>query len=270
MSELAKSLRHTGSSRKMGRIVSSRHLPAALIVALFVFWEVAEQLFHIPEYLLPAPSTILRTLVVEWELFLKHLLPTALEAVVGFVLGNGVAILLAILFIYVRSLEQAIMPLAITLRSIPLVALAPLLVLLLGSGYAPRIVIVAIISFFPTLVNMALGLASVDSSALELFRSLFASEWQVFTKLRVPNSLPYLFASLKVAATSSVLGAIIAEWIGSNQGLGYLIITSTYKFEAAELYATMVLSSLMAIVFYVLTDLVERVVVDWNTSPTGL
>lgn len=256
------------TSKAKMRSRNNRLIPFAIIFGVLLFWEAASRVFQIPEYLLPSPSVILETLVVRRAMFLHHMVPTALEAVAGFILGNGIAVLLAIIFIYVESLERAFMPMAITLRSIPLVALAPLLVLLMGNGYEPRIVIVAIISFFPTLVNTTLGLSSVDASALEMFHSLSASEWQIFTKLRVPSSLPYIFASLKVAATSAVLGAIIAEWIGSNEGLGYLIITSTYKFEAAELYATMVLSSVSAIAFYLITDLAENLIVDWNTPST--
>lgn len=251
-----------GGLRSMGR----RSIPLVIILGLILLWEVASRAFQIPEYLLPSPSVILETLVTRRGMFIHHLIPTVLESVAGFILGNGIAILLAIVFLYVEWLERALMPLAITLRSIPLVALAPLLVLLMGNGYEPRIVIVAIIAFFPTLVNMVVGLSSVDESTLELFHSLSATEWQIFTKVRIPSSLPYLFAALKVAATSAVLGAIIAEWIGSNEGLGYLIIVSTYQFRAAELYATMVLSSVAAIVFYLINELAERLLVDWTPS----
>lgn len=252
-----------GLGHSIRRALGERVSSVLIILGLIVAWELLEIIFQIPQYLVPAPSTILKTIVSNWNLFLSHLVPTVLEAIGGFLIGNAAAIALAIATVYIKPLERAIMPVAITLRSIPLVALAPLLILLMGSGYESRLVIVAIISFFPTLVNMALGLTAVDSSALELFRSLSATEWQIFSKLRVPSSLPYLFAALKIAATSSVLGAIIAEWIGSNRGLGYLIITSTYRFEAADLYATMVLSSLTAILFFAGINLLEKLMVDW-------
>jgi hypothetical protein len=139
-----------------------------------------------------------------------------------------------------------------------------ILVLLFGNGYAPKIIIAALISFFPTLVNMVRGLESVEPNAVELMRVLSASPAQVFWKLRVPSSLPFLFAALKIAATSCVIGAIVSEWIGADTGLGYLITVSTFEFRTGLLYAAMVVGSAMALALFGAVILVERLVVRWK------
>src|SRR5258708_1086503 len=153
-----------------------------------------------------------------------NLLPTAIEAVSGFLLGNLTAILIATVFVHKKTMEEAFFPIVVIVNTIPVVAKAPILVLLLGNGMEPKIAIAALICFFPTLVNMVRGLESVNPQAMELMRVLSASKTEVFFKLRLYNSLPYLFSALKISASTSVIGAIVGEWIGSNTPIGALII----------------------------------------------
>jgi NitT/TauT family transport system permease protein len=245
-------------------------LAAIFVFGLFLIWEIAVRKFAVPVYILPAPSEVLRIIVEKRTMFATESVPTLIETVAGFAIGNGFAILLAVVLIYLPAVEGAVMSLAITLRSIPLVALAPLLVLLLGDGYMPRVVVVAIICFFPTLVNMHLGLTGVDLSASELFDSLSATALQRLFKLQFPSALPALFAALKVAASSAVLGAIIAEWVNSNQGLGFVVIQSTYQSQARELYGAIFICSLMSIAFYMLVAVIEKSVVTWHARLDAL
>lgn len=149
-------------------------------------------------------------------------------------------------------------------QTVPLVAIAPVLILILGNGYSPKIVIAALISFFPTLVNMTRGLNAVDPQMLELFRVLSASSREVFWKVRVYSSLPFLFTALKIAATTSVIGAVVAEWVGASKGLGALIIEATFNFNTPLLYATMVVVSTLALTLFLLISLIERRVVKWQ------
>jgi NitT/TauT family transport system permease protein len=186
------------------------------LAGVLALWEAAVAVLNVPLYLLPAPTVIWRQLVRDWPLLARHAQPTIIEAAGGFLLGNAVAIGLAAVFVHWAPVQRGLFPLAIGLRTVPLVAITPLLLVWLGTGYAPKIAIAALISFFPTLVNMTRGLAALDRQALDLMRALAASRWQVFTKVRWPASLPYLFSALKIAATSSVLGAVVAEWIGSD------------------------------------------------------
>jgi NitT/TauT family transport system permease protein len=236
---------------------------SALTVAMVV-WEAVVQLFDVPLYLVPAPSDVWTSLVEDWSTLLHNLWPTMLESVLGFVLGNLVAILLAVLFVYSKKLEEALFPLAIVLRTIPIVAIAPVLVLMLGTGYAPKVIIAALISFFPTLVNMVRGFKAVDMQVFELMQVYSASKREVFFQVRLYSSLPFLFAALKIAAPAAVIGAIVAEWIGAEVGLGFLIIQATYNFNTPLLYSTMLLGSLLSILFFVVIGIVERATVRWE------
>ena len=189
-----------------------------------------------------------------------------LEAASGFVLGNAVAVLLAIWFVHNQLAERAFYPIAVFVNTIPIIAVAPILVLIFGNGYAPKIVIAALICFFPTLVNMVHGLKAVSPQMLELMRLLSASNREVLWKIRLQNSLPFLFAALKIASTTCVIGAIVGEWIGSNYGLGSLIIEATYNFRSPLLYATVILGAGLAVGAFSLTTFVEKRMLKWKTQ----
>ena len=186
------------------------------------------------------------------------------EAAAGFVLGNSVAILLAIWFVHSRFAEQAFYPIAVFINTIPIIAIAPILVLMLGNGYAPKIVIASLICFFPTLVNMVRGLKAVSPQMLELMQVLSATKPEILWKVRLHSSLPFLFAALKIASTTCVIGAIVGEWIGSNYGLGALIIEATYNFRSPMLYATVILGASMAVAGFAATTIAERRFVKWK------
>ncbi len=235
-------------------------------VGVLAVWQAAVVLLQVKEYLIPAPTAVAQALVANWALLLQNVWPTTLESLAGFAIGNLFAIGLAIVFVHSRTLEQTFYPMAVVLRTIPIVAVAPLLVLLLGQGYAPKIAIAALISFFPTLVNMIRGFGAVDPQALELMRVLSASKTEVFFKLRLINSLPFLFAALKIATGACVIGAIVAEWIGSDSGLGVLVINATTQFQTPLLYATMAVASAMALVFFGLVVVLEKVIVRWESD----
>ena len=241
-------------------------LPVGVVAGLIMVWQLACSVFRIPTYIIPSPVEVWGSLSGNWAMLMQNTWPTLIESVLGFLLGNLVAILLAVLFVHWKLAERALMPVAVFIRTIPIVAVAPVLVIMFGQGYTPKILIAALISFFPTLVNMVKGLESVDNQSIELLRVLSASRNEVFWKVRVYASLPYLFASLKIAAGNSVIGAIVAEWIGSQEGLGYLIIQATYNFNTPLLYATMTVASVMAVLFFGLIGLLERLIVTWEAE----
>jgi NitT/TauT family transport system permease protein len=242
------------------RFVRQYALPAAGILVLLLAWEGYTRVFHVPHYLVPAPSLIAWTLVEEWPTIQRNVGRTLVEAVGGFVLGNGFAVVLAVVFVHSPGVERVLYPVAVAIRT------APILVLLLGNGYAPKVVIAALISFFPTLVNMVRGLEAVEPSALELMRVLSASRRQVFFKLRLPSSLPFLFSALKIATASCVIGAIVAEWVGADTGLGYLIIVATFEFRTGLLYATTAVGSFLALAFFLAVVALEKAVVRWKPA----
>jgi NitT/TauT family transport system permease protein len=217
-------------------------------------------------FIAPSPWAVASVLVAKADILFANLLPTATEALLGFLLGNLIAIVIATAFVYNKAVEEAFFPVAVMINTIPVVAKAPILVLLLGNGMEPKIAIAALVCFFPTLVNMTRGLRDVNPQALELMKVLSASPREVFWKLRARNSLPYLFSALKIAASMAVIGAIVGEWIGSTSGIGALIIQATYNFDSPLLYATIVVGSTFSAVFFGLISTLERRLLKWNTA----
>lgn len=238
-------------------------VPVMTVFALLTLWQVGVGVFEIPEYIAPAPSAVAATLVDKFPLLLKNFLPTLYESVLGFIVGNSAAVLIAIAFVHNNFVEKAFFPLAVFVNTIPILAIAPILVLIFGAGLTAKVVIAALICFFPTLVNMVRGLQSVSPQALELARILSASKSEIFWRMRLPSSLPFLFSALKIAATTCVIGAIVGEWVGADIGLGALIIDSTFNFRSSLLYATVFVSSGLSVFLFATVSIVEKLVIRW-------
>ena len=243
-----------------------RLLPLGAILLFLLLWWQAVVQFDIKPFIAPSPVAVAQVLVDRFGMLMTNLAPTAIEAVCGFLLGNIAAIALATVFVYRKTAEEALFPIAVMVNTIPVVAKAPILVLLLGNGMEPKIAIAAIICFFPTLVNMTRGLRDVRAEQLELMRILSATPSEVFLRIRVPNALPYLFSALKIAASTAVIGAIVGEWIGSTKGIGALIIQSTYNFDSPLLYATIVVGSTFSALFFGVISLAEKRLLRWNVT----
>jgi NitT/TauT family transport system permease protein len=255
-------------ARQKRRVGGLRRLlvPALAIFAMLALWQAIVVVFRVPRFIAPSPLQVLHVLRTQYDLLLDNAWPTLLETLAGFAVGNVIAVAIAIGFVHNRVFRQSVYPLAVTLRTLPIVAISPIIVLMLGLGFTSKVAIAALITFFPTLVNMADGLDSVDPQALELMHVLSASRWEIFKYLRWPTSLPYLFSALRIATTAALLGAIIAEWIGSNRGLGYLILAATYDYRTPLLYATMAVASGMALALFGIVSLIERYAIPWRQT----
>lgn len=252
---------HTSRRRQIWR---QRILPAiGIALLLFIWWAVVVG-FNVKPFIAPSPLVVWETLIDKRSVLLGNMLPTALEAAGGFLLGNLVAIIIATIFVHNKTLQDIFYPVALMLNAIPIVAKAPVLVLIMGNGMEPKIAIAALVCFFPTLVNMVRGLQSANPQAVELMRVLSASKTEVFFKLRLFSSLPYLFSALRIAATMSVIGAVVGEWIGATKGIGALIIQATYNFDSALLYSAIVMSAFLSGAFFLVIALLERWIVRWQ------
>jgi NitT/TauT family transport system permease protein len=241
-------------------------IPIVVIAAVIGFWQAVVVFLNLKPYFIPSPARIAETFVDSGRTIWDNAVPTIEQAMTGFAIGNLLAVVLSIWFVHARSARRAFYPLAIILQSIPLVALAPIAIVTIGTGFATKVVMTAIISFFPTLVNMMRGLDSVDPSLVELFKTVQAKRSAVLWKLRWPSALPYLFAGLRITASASVIGAVIVEWIGGNQGLGYMVIESTYQFNTPLLWASLVASSLLVLAAFGLVSVADWVLVPWKRS----
>ena len=246
------------------RIARRRLLPALGILGLLALWAAVIAIFDVKPFIAPSPWAVLQTLYEKRAVLLDNLLPTALEAALGFLLGNLAAILVATVFIHNKTIQEIFFPVVLAFNAIPLVAKAPVLVLIMGNGIEPKVTIAALVCFFPTLVNMVRGLESVNPQAMELMRVLNASKTEIFFRLRVFNALPYLFSSLRIAASMSVIGAVIGEWVGATVGIGAMILQATFNFDSPLLYAAIVMSATLSCLFFLLVSVAERMVIRWQ------
>lgn len=239
-------------------------VPAA--IGIVIVWQLIITLGGVPQYIAPSPAAVMRVYATQGDLLVTNFWPTLMEALSGFFCGNLAAILIAVIFVHSNKVERAFYPLVVVLHTIPIIAVAPILVLLFGNGYAPKIIIAALISFFPMLVNMVRGLRAVKPETMELMRILSATRGEVFWNVRIQSSLPFLFAALKISSTTCVIGAIVGEWIGSSFGLGALIIEATYNFRSPLLYATVFLGAALAVSLFALVSFIEKRVIRWNVA----
>ncbi|MBN1141672.1 MAG: ABC transporter permease [Deltaproteobacteria bacterium] len=242
----------------------SRLVSLALILGMLAVWEGYCRVFRIPDFILPTPSEILLTTVTRTGLLAPHAAVTALEIVLGIVLSLLVAIPLAVMMFSHPSVEEALSPFLVASQSIPVFALAPLLVIWLGYGIASKVLMAAIIIFFPITVSLLEGFKNCGAEYVVLFRLMGAGFWTRLRLLYWPWALPYFFAGLKVGVTVATIGAVIGEWVGSQQGLGYLMIQSNARLRVDMVFAAILWLSLMGLGMWKLVNILERKVIRWK------
>lgn len=244
--------------------------PALFVVALVALWALLSATGVIPRFILPAPDAILNEFVKNHVVLTRHALYTTGEALSGFLIGNAVAVLMAITFSSSLLLRDAFMPFALVSRAIPIVAFTPLIVILLGRGLPPVIAVVSISVYFPAFLNMMRGLASADVDYHEMLHTLSASRWQRLKIVDLPASMPYLFAALKVSASAAFIAALVAEWIGANKGLGYLVVISGQYFKLPTLWAAIIVAAALTLVLLAIVVLFERLLGRFTAAPADL
>ena len=251
--------------RRLGFTIGlSRMGPILLVVAILIAWESAVRATRTPRWLLPAPSDVLQSLIEDWTILAPNALVTLSEVLLGFALAIVAGTSLGIAIYHSRTLERVLYPIIIGSQTVPIPALAPLLLVTLGYGLLPKVFITALVGFFPIVVNTVEGLRSTDRDVVRLLRSFGASRGTVFRLAELPSSLPAIFAGARIAAAISVIGAIFAELVGARAGLGYLMTRAIAQFETPRLVAAIVLLSLMGSGLFALVGLVERLVLPWR------
>lgn len=243
----------------------TRYLPSvALLVVVGVIWELWVDLRRVPDFLAPAPSAIWRALLAERGDLWANTIPTLETAVIGFVVSLALGLSLALAMRYSRVMERALLPVVITSQTIPLIALAPVLVVVLGFGMLPKLIIVALVCFFPITMNAVDGFAGVDPEVIALMRTMGASRLQCFREVEWPSALPAIFSGAKVAVTFCVVGALWGELVGSSAGLGYLINQQENGFDTAGMFASIIVLALMGVMLFVVVAMLERLAVPWH------
>jgi len=243
-----------GQSAGLSRSVGAAFLLAALIVA----WQVGVMLFEVPTYLLPSPVEAAAELWNTRGTFAEHTLITLLEVILGLAVGVALGLGLALLMSWSPLLHNALYAPILATQTTPIVAIAPILIIWFGVGLAPKIIIIAIFSFFPVLVNTLAGLQATSRQMVQLMNSVAASPWQIYRYIRIPMALPHVFAGLRLAAAASVVGAIVVEWVSSTAGLGYLLILYQSRLNVAKAFATLFILMLLGIAVFAFFAWIER------------
>ncbi len=244
-------------------------LPALLLLALGAGWEIAVRLTDTPKWMLPAPSDIFRAFRDDRAMLLEHTWVTFIEVIIGFGIALVAGILAGIAIDSSRVIERAVYPLLIASQTVPLVVLAPLFLIWFGYGLLPKVLITALIAFFPLAVNTVDGLRAADREILQLLRSMGASAWERFRYAKVPAAMPSIFSGARLAVTFSVIGAVFGELVGAKAGLGYLMDRSAAQFETARVFAAIFILAFMGIGLFGLVTLLERLALPWRRYVTG-
>lgn len=244
--------------------IAEKWFPGLSIGLLFLLWEGAVRWFHIPAYILPAPSQVLAAMWRSRSLLLQHTGTTLTEAILGLLLAVAVAFIMAFAMHSLSWLYQAVYPLLILSQTIPLIVLAILLPLWLGWGMLPKVVIVVLVCFFPVVISLLNGLAEVDPDQINLFRSMGASTPATFFMVKMPAALPSFFTGVRIAATYSIMAAIIGEWVGAKEGLGYYMTVKQKAFAIDEVLGAVLIICAMSYLLVKIIDLLHYWAVPWN------
>ena len=245
------------------RFVSQVLYPLAGVILIIAVWLLACWLLKIPTVVLPSPDKVLRALVLRSDLLLSESWVTLRETLYGFLLALLIGLPLAVAVANSRPLNLMFYPLLIALQSVPKVALAPMILVWLGTGLESKLAIVWLVSFFPIIVDTAAGLRATPKELLELAQSLNASPLQIFLKVQLPAALSFVVTGAKVAITLAVIGAVIGEFVGSSEGLGFLLLTATSQLDTPLAFAALFALSVLGIFVYALVGLGERLMSSW-------
>ncbi|MGQ0550803.1 MAG: ABC transporter permease [Armatimonadota bacterium] len=249
--------------------MASQWKPAVLLVGILLAWEVFVRTSGVPNFVLPPPSRILAFLAAHWQAVLYHALVTIRQALSGFLLSVTIGIFLGIVIVQFKFLEEAFLPLLVTTQVIPTIAIAPLLVIWLGFGSAPKIAVAFLVSFFPIVINTVAGLRAVEEDLLYLIRGLSATRWQELFKIRFPHALPYLFAAFRVSITLSLIGGVVGEFVSADQGLGFLILVGSGRLQTEQIFASILVLGIAGIGLFNLILALERLLLPWTPSESA-
>ena len=240
------------------------YLPVIIFFILtLIIWEIMIQLLNVESWILPAPTAIFAEILKTRSLLLEHSLRTLYESIFGLGVSAVSGILVGTIIFNFKILERTLYPLMVISQTVPIVVLIPLFVIWFGFGLLPKILIVILACFFPVAVNTVDGLNTADKNKINLLRAMGASRWQTFTKVRIPTALPMIFSGLRISATYSVMAAVVAEWMGSDLGLGVFIVRSSNSYLTARVFAGIVFVSLFSIILFQSISLLEKFLIPW-------
>ncbi len=261
-----------GAAAGDGAWLRRRLGPLLVFALLLVVWEFGVELAGIRAYLLPPPSTIWVNFLQRWEIVLNGAIVTTQAIVGGYLLAVAVSVPLAVAVAKSRFVEDAVYPVIVFLQIVPKIAIAPLFIIWLGFGYAPKLLIVFLLCFFPIVVASVAGFKSVDPEIRDFARTTGAAPWKMFLKIELPQALPDIFTGLKVGAALAATAAVVAEFVAADRGLGYLLLQYNGQFQTPMVFAIIIVLSLIGLAVYYVVEFLERLVIPWHVSqrPAGV
>jgi putative hydroxymethylpyrimidine transport system permease protein len=227
-------------------------------------WELVVRAAHVPDYVFPAPTTVASSLVDDGGLLGRAALVTVREMALGYLLAVAVAVAIAVVLHFSAALRRALLPILVLSQTVPTVLLAPILAIVLGYGIEPKLIVVAIVCFFPIVVNAVDGLRSADPELVRMMRTLHGGRFAIFRRVELPGALPAIFSGARVAATYAAVGAVFGEWAGSSSGLGFVILQAQPALDTARIFAAVLVLSALALALYALVTVAERRLVPWQ------
>lgn len=240
--------------------------PVFFIIILLTLWEYTVKLKAVPEWILPGPHRIAMTFIDTFPIMLKHANSTIIECLAGFSLAVILSFVIGFLMDEIPLAKKALYPLLVASQTVPIISVAPLFIIWFGYGILPKVIVVILVCFFPVVISLLGGLAAVDREYLELFRSMRASRLQIFHIIKLPLALPSFFSGLKIAATYSVMGAVIGEWLGAKQGLGTYMTLSQHSFQVDRVFAAILAITVCSFFLFAVVGGIEKIVIPWNRS----
>lgn len=237
---------------------------AALVVILIVLWQTTVKIFSIPDYLIPAPTAIASAMGGDWDVLGPATWVTLREVIYGFAIALAAGVLIAIMLHVSALLRRAVYPLLIGSQTVPIMVIGPILVVMIGYNIFPKLIIVALICFFPIVVNTLDGLGSVGEDYVRMMRTLDASRLAIFRRVEFPASLPMMFTGIRIAVTYAAIGAVVGEWAGSTNGLGYVMLEAEPNLQIARIFAVILILTSISVVLFVVVSVLQRVLIPWS------
>ena len=250
----------------MSSVVKKGWRPAAVLILLLILWEGIARVFNVPSWLLPLPTEIGKEAITGYSLYAPHILSTISLSTLGYVIGIAVGVGVAILLFRIPFLQQAFYPLLILSQNIPVIVLAPLLVIWFGFGMLPKLIVIILVCFFPVTIAALDGFRQTDRDMLHYLKMIGASNRQIFWKLQWPHALPSLFSGFKIAATYSVMGAVISEWLGANKGIGVYMTLASSSFKTDRVFVAILLIMILSLLYFAIILAIEKGMLRWRSK----
>lgn len=244
--------------------IENKIAPIVFIIILLVLWETILNLGKIEKYIMPAPSDVMKILIKDFDVMIPHILVTLYEGIVGFIVAIIAALILAIIMDMVPLIKKAVYPVLVISQTVPIIALAPLFIIWFGFGVLPKIIVVVLVCFFPIVISIVDGLEGVDKNLINHFKLMGASKIKRFIHLKLPYGMINFFSGMRIAATYSIMGAVIGEWLGGEKGLGVYMTRARSAYALDKMFAAIVIIVIISMGIFFIVNLIEKVFTPWN------